>query len=60
MKEWDSQKEYFGVVEAVKSVTKRNVVQVYKVKGKGGRFVVFILAKVDDGLVGVRALGVAT
>ena len=59
-KEWDPRGEYSAVVDAVKAATKRNVVQVYIVKGKGGRFVVFILAKVDDGLVGVRALGVAT
>jgi len=59
-KEWDPRGEYSAVVEAVKIATNRNVVQVYTIKGKGGRFVVFILAKMDDGLVGVRALGVAT
>ena len=59
-KEWDPQAEYRSVMLAVKLATNRDVVQVYKVKGKGGRFEVFILAKVDDGLVGVKALGVAT
>jgi hypothetical protein len=60
VEEWDARGEYSGVVEAVKAATSRDVVAVYKVGGKGGRFVVFILAKMDDGLVGVRALGVAT
>lgn len=63
-KEWDPQGEYRSVVLAVKLAVKlatnQEVLQVYKVKGRGGRFEVFILAKVDDGLVGVKALGVAT
>jgi hypothetical protein len=59
-KEWDPQGEYRSVVLVVKLATNQEVLQVYKVKGRGGRFEVFILAKVDDGLVGVKALGVAT
>jgi hypothetical protein len=58
--EWDPRGEYTAVVKAVKDITKRNAVQVYSVQGKGGRFEVFVLAKMDDGLVGVKAKGVAT
>ena len=59
VKEWDSRGEYTALVEAVKEVTKSKV-QVYSIQGRGGRFEVFILAKMEDGLVGVRAKGVAT
>lgn len=58
--EWDTRGEYTTIVKAVKDITKRSKVQVYSVQGKGGRFEVFILAKMDDGLVGVKAKGVAT
>lgn len=58
--QWDSRGEYSAVIKAVKDVTKRNEVQVYTVQGRGGRFVVFILVKMEDGLVGVKAKGVAT
>ena len=60
MKEWDSRGEYKAVVEAVKEVTKSKEVQVYTVQGRGGRFEVFILTKMEDGLVGFKAKGVAT
>jgi len=60
VREWDPRGEYTTVVKAVKDTTKRNVVQVYSVQGKGGRFEVFIVVKMDDGLVGVKAQGVAT
>ena len=60
VKEWDSRGEYTGIINAIKDVTKRNEVQVYTVRGRGGRFMVFILAKMDDGLLGVKAKGVAT
>lgn len=60
MTEWDSRGEYSAVIKAVKDVTKRKEVQVYTVQGRGGRFVVFILVKMEDGLVGVKAKGVAT
>jgi activator of HSP90 ATPase len=60
LKEWDSRGEYKAVVEAVKVVTKSKEVQVYTVQGRGGRFEVFILAKMEDGLVGFKAKGVAT
>ena len=60
VKEWDSRGEYTAVVAAVKEVTKSKEVQVYTVQGRGGRFEVFILAKMEDGLVGVKAKGVAT
>lgn len=60
IKEWDSRGEYSAVIKTIQDITKRNYVQVYTVQGHGGRFVVFILAKMDDGLVGVKAKGVAT
>jgi hypothetical protein len=60
VKEWDPNAAYTAVVMAVKDITKRNSVQVYSVQGIGGRFEIFVLAKMDDGLVGVRAKGVAT
>ena len=59
-KEWDSRGEYAAVIKSVKEITKRNEVAIYIVQGRGGRFVVFILAKMEDGLVGVKAKGVAT
>jgi hypothetical protein len=58
--EWDKRGEFTAVVKVIKDITKRNEVKVYTVNGRGGRFEVFILAKMDDGLVGVRAKGVAT
>jgi hypothetical protein len=58
--EWDPNREYTAVVMAVKDITKRDSVQVYSIQGRGGRFEIFVLAKMDDGLVGVRAKGVAT
>ena len=60
VEEWDKRGQYSDVVKAVKDITKRNDVRVYTVQGRGGRFEVFILAKMDDGLVGVKAKGVAT
>jgi len=57
---WDLRGEYTAIVKAVKEVTNRNEVRVYTIQGHGGRFEVFILAKMDDGLVGVKAKGVAT
>jgi len=58
--EWDSEGDYAAIVQTIKDVTNRKEVIVYQVKGRGGRFEVFILTKVDDGLVGVKAKGVAT
>ena len=60
VKQWDEEGEYSAVIKAVKDITKRRDVAIYTVKGRGGRYEVFILAKVDDGLAGVRAMGVAT
>ena len=60
VEEWDSRGEYAAIIKAVKDITKRKEVQVYTVQGRGGRFEVFILAKMEDGLVGVKAKGVAT
>jgi hypothetical protein len=59
-KEWDSRGEYAAIIKSVKEITKRKEVAIYIVQGRGGRFVVFILAKMEDGLVGVKAKGVAT
>jgi hypothetical protein len=58
--EWDKRGEFTAVVKVIKDITKRNEVKVYTVNGRGGRFEVFILAKMDDGLAGVKAMGVAT
>lgn len=60
VEEWDSRGDYMAVVKAVKDVTKQNEAKIYTIQGRGGRFEVFILAKTDDGLVGVKAKGVAT
>jgi hypothetical protein len=60
VEEWDTRGEYTAIVQAIKDVTKQNKAQVYTVQGKGACFEVFILAKVDDGLVGVKAKGVET
>ena len=60
VKEWDSRGEYTSIVDAVKEVTKSKEVQVYSIQGRGGRFEVFILTKMEDGLVGFQAEGVAT
>ena len=58
--EWDKRGSYETIVKAVKDIAKSDEVRVYTVKGRGGRFEVFILAKVHDGLLGVKAKGVAT
>jgi hypothetical protein len=58
--EWDIRGEYTAVVESIMEVTLRNDVKVYTVQGRGGRFEVFVVAKMDDGLVGVKASGVET
>jgi hypothetical protein len=60
VEEWDSEGEYDAIVQIVKDVAERNEVQVYMVRGREGRFEVFILAKLNDGLIGVKAMGVAT
>jgi len=60
VEEWDPRGEYTAIIKVVKDITKRKEVQVYTVQGHGGRFEVFILAKMEDGLVGVKAKGVAT
>jgi len=60
VEEWDVKGHYAAVVKAVRDVTKQQEVKVYAVEGRGGRYEVFILAKVDDGLIGVKAKGVAT
>ena len=60
VEEWDTRSKYSSVVNAVKDVTKQNEVKVYTVDGRGGRYEVFILTKVNDGLIGVKAKGVAT
>jgi len=60
VEEWDVKEDYTAVVKAVRDVTKQQEVKVYTVEGRGGRYEVFILAKMDDGLIGVKAKGVAT
>jgi len=60
VEEWDTRNEYSGVINAVKDTTQHNALRVYTIQGRGGRFEVFILAKMDDGLVGVKAQGVET
>ena len=60
VEEWDSRGEYTPIIKAVKDITKQKEIQVYTVQGRGGRFEVFILAKMEDGLLGVKAKGVAT
>ena len=58
--EWDKSCDYTAVVKVVMDVTLRKQIQVYEIQGRGGRFEVFIVAKMDDGLVGVKADGVET
>lgn len=58
--EWDKRHQYAAIMNAVKDGTGRDEVKVYIIHGRGGRFEVFILAKMDDGLIGVKAKGVAT
>ena len=60
IKEWDLRETYTAVIKVVRDVTKQKDLQVYTVEGRGGRFEVFVLAKMEDGLVGVKAKGVAT
>jgi hypothetical protein len=60
VEEWDVKGHYSTVVSAVKQFTKQKEVKVYTVDGRGGRYEVFILAKAVDGLIGVKAKGVAT
>jgi hypothetical protein len=60
VEEWDSKGRYSSLVDTIKEITKQNELKVYTVDGRGGRYEVFILAKIDDGLIGVKAKGVAT
>ena len=58
--EWHGKEDYVAVIEVVKEVIKTGDLRVYVIYGKRGHYVVFILTKMDDGLIGVRAEGVAT
>jgi hypothetical protein len=60
VEEWDKRGQYTNVIRAIQEVAKSQESKVYSIQGHGGRFQVFILAKVDDGLLGVKAKGVAT
>ena len=59
VEEWNSDGDYDDIVQVVKDVAKQDNVQVYKVQGRKGKFEVFVLAKIHDGLIGVKAMGVA-
>jgi hypothetical protein len=60
MQDWDPRGQHMAVAKAIKEVTKQNEIRVYTIQGRGGRFEVFILAKVEGGLLGAKAKGVAT
>jgi len=55
--EWDNYEEYIDIVQVVKHAAKQDAVRVYIVQMCEGKFVVFILARVDNGLIGVKAVG---
>ena len=59
VEEWDTNVDYNAIIQIVKDIAKRDEVQVYTVRGFEGRFEVFVLAKMNDGLIGVKAMGVA-
>ena len=60
VEEWNNDRNYDSVVQVVKDVAKQDDVQAYKVREQEGKFEVFVLAKIHDGLNGVRAMGIAT
>ena len=58
--EWDTRGKYSSIIKVVIDVSFRREVKIYTIQGHGGRFEVFIVARMDDGLVGVKANGVET
>ena len=60
VEEWNNDRNYDSVVQVVKDVAKQDDVQAYQVREQEGKFEVFVLAKIHDGLNGVRAMGIAT
>ena len=60
VEDWDYQNHYSAVIKAVKEATQMQTLRVYTIESHVSRFEVFILAKMDDGLVGVKAMGVET
>ena len=60
VEDWDRRGQYGAVVDTIKKVVNKNDGMVYIVDEQGGRYEVFILVRLEDGLFGVKSKGVAT
>lgn len=55
VEEWETSGDYTAIIQVVKDIANQDKVQVYTVCGREEKFEVFVLARLYNGLIGVKA-----